>query len=114
YAAAVAGKFEESATKSEVDSPRGVGVTWTGAAKVDGAPWPVNDGHTVWLPPGPHKIEQAAEQPFLRLMDFNGFLESAASLPKGLEFRYQSSARALAVFERQPAKLEVDGNSVPV
>jgi len=114
YAAAVAGKFEESATKSEVDSPRGVGITWTGAAKVDGALWPVNDGHTVWLPPGAHKIEPAAEQPFLRLVDFNGFLESAASLPKGLEFRYQSSARALAVFDRQPTKLEVDGSSLQV
>lgn len=114
YAAAVAGKFEEGATKSEVDSPRGVGVTWTGAAKVDGALWPVNDGHTVWLPPGPHKIEPAPEQPFLRLMDFNGFLESATSLPKGIEFRYQSSARALAVFDRQPAKLEVDGGAVAV
>jgi hypothetical protein len=114
YAAAVAGKFEESATKSEVDSPRGVGVTWAGAAKVDGALWPVNDGHTVWLPPGAHKIEPAAEQPFLRLVDFNGFLESAASLPKGLEFRYQSSARALAVFDRQPTKLDVDGSTVQV
>jgi hypothetical protein len=113
-AAAIAGKFEESATKTEVDSAHGIGVNWTGAAKVDGVLWPANDGRTVWLPAGPHKIEPTTEQPFMRLVDFNGVLQSAGSLPDGLEFRYQSSARALAVFNRQPAKLEVDGSNLVV
>ncbi len=113
-AAAIAGKFEESATKTEVDSSSGIGVTWTGAAKVDGALWPASDGRTVWLPGGPHTIEPTGSQPVMRLVDFNGVLQSAVSLPDGLAFQYQSSARALAVFDKPPTKLEVDGTALAV
>jgi hypothetical protein len=32
----------------------------------------------------------------------------------GVEFSYQSSARAIAVFDRRPAKLSVDGAEEPI
>jgi hypothetical protein len=47
--------------------------------------------------------------PVLHLTDLNADLRSAAAIPNGMEFVYQSSARALALFDREPAKIEIDG-----
>jgi hypothetical protein len=49
----------------------------------------------------------------MRLLDFNGTLKAAQSLPTGIEFTYQSSARAIAILDRAPEKLELDGVPVP-
>jgi hypothetical protein len=111
-AGAVASKFERIGEKIVVDSPRGIGVRWTGPARVNGRSWPVADDQVVWLPAGPHVIESGSEKPALRLTDFNGELSSATSTAEGLEFAYKSSARALAKFSARPAKIEVDGQPV--
>jgi hypothetical protein len=63
----------------------------------------------VWLAPGSHAIQPAAVKPVLRLVDLNAELHSAAAIPGGIEFAYQSSARALATFETPPMSFQIDG-----
>ena len=113
-AAAVVDRLERNGARLVVDSPRGIGVPWNGPALVNGRLWPAADGNTVWLPPGAHAIEAAPAPPRLRLVDFNGELRTAAALPEGIEFSYQSASRALAVVERKPVSLEVDGDSAAI
>jgi len=45
----------------------------------------------------------------LRLLELNAELRSAAAVPGGMEFAYQSSARALAYFESLPGRVQIDG-----
>ncbi len=112
-AGAVVDRVEKIGNKLVVDSPHGVGVPWRGGALVDGNLWPVSDGSVVWLPAGAHALEAAPVLPAARILDFNGNLKTARSLPKGrLEFSYQSSARALAVLDKPPVRMEVDGVEV--
>ena len=47
--------------------------------------------------------------PPLRLLDFNGQINFAETVPNGLEIAYQSSGRAYATLDAQPARIEVDG-----
>jgi len=48
----------------------------------------------------------------LMLTDLNADLRSATAIPNGMEFVYQSSARALAVFDHEPARVEIDGEVI--
>jgi len=109
--AAAAGVAKASLTngKLTIESPRGVGVAWTGPALVDGKPWPLASDTTVWLPRGSHSIEAAPKFPSLRVLDFNGDVTMAATTSVGIEFAYQSGARAMAVLDRAPGTLEIDG-----
>jgi hypothetical protein len=113
-AAAVVSRYEQAGGKTIVESSRGVGVAWNGAAKVNGKLWPVSSGKVVWLPPGPHVVEPAGEAPGLRLVDFNGELRSAISHGHEIEFAYQSSSRAIAIFDRAPGEIQVDGEPADV
>ncbi len=49
-AAAAVSRIERMGPKTVVDSAGGVGIPWTGGAKVDGQFWPVQDDETLWLP----------------------------------------------------------------
>ncbi len=98
--------------KLVVESRRGAGIPWQGPALVDGRPWPVLNGKTLWLPRGPHSVEPSAKPITLEILDFNGDLKSAKVISNGLEFAYQSSARALATLEHAPGKVEIDGAEV--
>jgi len=109
-AAAAVERWERDGDRHVVESPHGVGIRWKGPARVDGRPWPVWDGETVWVPSGRHTIEQASGEPALRLVDLTAELISAASLPQGLEFAYRSPARVFAILNRRPAALSVDGS----
>lgn len=113
-AAAVVRRAERDAGALKVDSPHGVGVRWDGPARVNGRLWPAHDGATLWLPPGPNTVEPAAEAPAVRLLDLNAELCSAAAPGDGLEFAYRSAARALAVLDRAPRRVEVDGAEMAV
>jgi hypothetical protein len=113
-AAAVADRVERNGARLIVESSRGLGVPWVGPALVNGRLWPAADGDTVWLPPGPHVVEAAPAPPPLRLLDFNGELRTASALADGIEFSYRSGSRALAVVERKPARLEIDGEAANV
>jgi hypothetical protein len=108
-AAAAVTRLEQTGPKLSIDSRRGVGVPWRGPAKVDGRPWPVTDGETLWLPGGSHSIEPGTAEPAARLVDFNGTLTSATTTAQGMEFAYRSSSRALARLDRRPSHMQIDG-----
>jgi hypothetical protein len=108
-AAASVERAERSGEKVVVTSHAGAGMRWPGPALVDGRPWPVGSGSVIWLPPGSHSVQSSAVRPVLRLLDLNAELRSAAAVPGGMEFAYQSSARALAYFESPPASVQIDG-----
>ena len=114
-AAADVTRIERMGSKTVVDSATGVGVPWRGGAMVDGQPWPATDGETVWLPAGPHSIEPA---PFLEgphLIRLNGDLKGTrAGGPSSLELSYQSGARAIAILDRTPVAIEIDGGPEPL
>jgi hypothetical protein len=57
-------------------------------------------------------LEIATADPVLRFTDLNAELLSAKALANGVEFVYQSSARAFALLDREPARLEIDGEVV--
>ncbi len=114
-AASTVDRAEQAGGKLVIESHRGVWVKWTGQALVDGRLWPVvngsngSNGSAILLPRGMHAIEPAAKAPALRLIDFNGELQSASALEDGIEFAYRSSSRAMAQIERAPRKIEIDG-----
>jgi hypothetical protein len=111
-AASTVDRAEQAGGKLVIESRRGVAVKWTGPAMVDGRLWPAvsgSNGSAILLPRGMHAIEPAAKAPALRLIDFNGELQSASALEDGIEFAYRSSSRAMAQLERTPRKVEIDG-----
>ena len=111
-AAANVDKIEQNGSRLIIDWPRGVGVPWQGPALVNGRLWPVRSDDTLWLPSGPAVIEPAKNDSAARILDFNGELHSANASAEGLEFSYQSSARAVALLNVRPAGVEIDGASV--
>ncbi|HTS50375.1 MAG TPA: hypothetical protein VMH05_20660 [Bryobacteraceae bacterium] len=111
-AAASVDKVEQNGSRLIIDSARGVGVPWQGPALVNGRLWPVRDDDTLWLPAGPAVIEPATNEPAPRILDFNGELRSAKASEGSLEFSYQSSARAMAIVNVRPSKLEIDDAAV--
>ena len=109
-AAAVVPRVAEADGKLAIESSRGIGIRWNGAAEVDGKPWPVGDGSVIWLPAGAHTIAPAASPAATRILDFNGELGFAQMLSASqIELSYHSAARALALVERKPVRLILDG-----
>jgi hypothetical protein len=112
-AASTVARMERTDTKLVIDSLRGAGVPFKGPARVDGKLWPIADQTTVWLPAGVHTIESAAAPPPLRVLDLNADLKSADAIDGGIEFAYHSTARALALLDQAPGRMELDGAGVP-
>jgi hypothetical protein len=104
--------IERSGGKLVVESKQAMGIPWEGPALVNGKPWPVRDDATLWLPPGAHAVEPAAREVGWRVLDFNGTLRSASQTRTGVELAYESAARAIAVLNFAPARVEVDGVAV--
>jgi Tfp pilus assembly protein PilF len=96
-----------------VNSRYGVGVRWTGPALVDGAPWPYTDGSFVWVPAGQHEITRPgrASDDVVRthLVDFNGEINTATATTRGLVLTYKAEARAIAILDRTPVTMRIDG-----
>ncbi len=114
-AAAKVTRFERVGAKTVVESPNGFGLPWKGAAMVDDLPWPVADSETLWLPPGAHAVEAGNEMPELHMVRLNADLLDARRVgTHGMEFSYASSARAIAIFDRRPLKLSLDGTDEPL
>jgi len=109
---AVVDRMESTGDRLAVDAPRGFGIRWKGPARLDGQPWPAMSDDILWVPAGSHQIEMSSEAPPIRLVDLNGDLKTARSLPHGLSFSYESSARAIAMLDRKPASVEVDGSAL--
>jgi hypothetical protein len=109
-AASTVARLERTDKKWVVDSVRGAGVPFKGPAIVDGKLWPVTDDATVWLAAGVHTIEPAAAALPIRVLDLNAELKSAGAIDGGVEFAYQSTARAMALLDHAPARMELDGS----
>jgi hypothetical protein len=109
-AAASITRTEQIGSSRVVESRRGVGLVWQGGALVDGEAWPVRDDRVLWLPPGTHSVEPGPDEAGLRIEAFNGELQSARRPSPGtVELRYRSSARALALLNRKPSRMRIDG-----
>jgi hypothetical protein len=114
-AAAKVSRIERVGSKTVVESANGVGLPWQGGAIVDDLPWPAADGETLWLPPGAHAVEAAKETPGLRIVRLNAELHGARRRGANcVEFSYESQARAIAVFDRRPLKMSLDGVDEPL
>jgi len=110
-ASAAVKRIEAAGAKVTVESGATVGLPWKGDALVDGRPWPASDGETVWLPAGTHSVEPAQPATSARLIRLNGELTAARTKPTGeLEFSYRSASRAIAVLDRAPKTLRIDGS----
>jgi hypothetical protein len=108
-AASTVDHAESQDGKLVVHTLRGAGIRWSGPALVDGHLWPIANGEKVWIPAGTHTLEVGSDPPIHRLLDFNGDLTSASASADSVQFAYRSSARALAVTERAPQRVEIDG-----
>jgi len=108
-AAAVVTRIEQTRNGFMLDSPGGIGVPWQGPAVVDGAPWPITDGATLWLSPGSHQVEPGLQTLAHRVLRFGGNLKSAAVMTNGIELSYQSSSRTFASVDRVPSRVIIDG-----
>ena len=112
--AAVVTRAETVGPKLMVDSPRGVALRWTGPALVDGQPWPVMNESLLFLPAGAHSVEAGGAAPAVQVTHFNGELTSAEPVDAdAVELAYHSSARAFAVLNRKPVRVEIDGGDSP-
>lgn len=111
-AAAVPSRYEQIGPKLVVESPRGIGIPWQGAARVNGQPWPLLTGDTLWLPPGAFAIERHDVPPPLRILDTSAIIGSVSSIPQGFEVAYTSSSRAFFLLDR-PASVALDGVAQP-
>jgi hypothetical protein len=84
---------------------------------VDGKHWPGWGDNEVFIPGGTHQI--TPDEPRFRLVDrslldirllrFTGNLDTLAHTGRGLEFTYDSQLRTLALFNRKPFEIQVDG-----
>ena len=109
-AAAAGARVERTGAKLVVTASMGVGLSWKGAALVDGEPWPASDGETVWLPAGSHAVEAGNWSGAVHLVRLNGDLQAARAIgDKTVEFSYASEARAIAVFDSPVRRVVVDG-----
>ena len=107
--------MEHMGPKTVVDSAGGVGIPWTGGAKVNGELWPAQDDEILWLPAGPHAIEPVPLFAGPRLVYLNGDLKAARAVDSHtVEFTYQSASRAIAILSRTPVKLQIDGADEPL
>ena len=108
--AAAVTRVERIGPKLVVDSRHGVGVPWHGSAVVDGEPWPVSDGETVWLPGGAHAVEAARVSLPFHAVRFNGTIRAARGTSAGrVEISYTASSRAIAVMDQPVQRYEIDG-----
>jgi hypothetical protein len=108
-AGAVPMRYSRSAGKVIVESRNGLGVRWSGPAKVNGRSWPLASDDVVWLPGGSFVLEPATAPVRHRVVDFNGDLKAAFSTPTGVELSYQSGSRALAALNGNVKRMFVDG-----
>ncbi len=92
-----------------IASRKSTGVLWNGPVKVNGKLWPITDGRILWLPPGESAIETSVEDAPMHVVDLNGSLRTASANAAGIQFSYQSGSRALAIVDRRPSIIEIDG-----
>jgi hypothetical protein len=89
--------------------------------KVDNIVWPGWGENEIFVPGGTHRIT-AVEKKFslfdtsvldIRLVRFAGNLDALTRTDRGFRFDYDSAMRSLALFNKQPFAIKVDGNAHP-
>ena len=103
---------DEDADPWRVESDRPFGVNWPGPVRVNDRSWPVTDGTTAWLPPGKHRLGPGDAVPPMRLLRLTGDLLDAQVTEDGIEFRYDSASRAIALVDVHPSTILVDHQPV--
>jgi hypothetical protein len=113
---AVVTEYAKDRKRITFASPQDIELNWpaTEGAIVDGKPWPAQSSTTLHLPAGSHVIEAAAKREGMSLIDLNANLRSAAESGKRITFDYSSDSRAIARFNRQPSRIEVDGTPLTI
>lgn len=106
--------MERNGQALTVTSCKGVGVRWPGPANVDGTPWPIYDGRTVWLPAGKHVINSGQAELPVRITSFNGVLLTAHVTGSAVEFEYESDSRSAALVSGRIGRASVDGHSAVI
>ena len=108
---AVVTEYARDRKRTTFASPQDVEFNWpaTEGAVVDGKPWPAQSATALHLPAGSHVVEATAKRDGMSLIDLNANLRSAAESGKRITFEYSSDSRAIARFNRKPARIEVDG-----
>jgi hypothetical protein len=113
-AAAPVTRMEKVGPKTVLDASSAIGLPWKGPALVDGQPWPVLDAATVWLPVGPHSVEPGGPDAPVHVLRFNGDLRAARIVDVAtIEFSYENQSRAIAILDRIPSTLQIDGTPSP-
>ena len=109
-AAASVRRVEEAGDAWTIDSPAGVGVRWPGGATVDGKPWPLSDGAMVCgCPPASTSCRLWRPAP-IPASSISTATCSRRKLYNGeLALTYSASSRAIAILEKRPSTLELDG-----
>ena len=72
----------------------------------------MTDGTTAWLPPGKHRLGPGDAVPPMRLLRLTGDLLDAQVTEDGIEFRYDSASRAIALVDVHPSTILVDHQPV--
>lgn len=91
--------WKESAAGLSVKLGAPARIDWMGGATVNGMPWPLTDGKSIYLPAGEWKIEAAAQPPATRLVDHNLRVESVTADDGGYTIRYSSRTAGIAIVE---------------
>ena len=95
--------------RTTVEASADVEIAWNGAALVDGKAWPLESGGYIRLPGGRHVLEPVQEKHSLRVLDLNARLIDAGMNGGRIAVEYESDSRAVARFDRKPARMTVDG-----
>lgn len=111
-AAAAAAEIRKEGESWVVQAARPLGVNVGGPVTVNGRPWPVHDERTVWLPAGKWKLHRAEAWPEMGVRDLNARLLGAVVSGEGVEFRYESGSRALALLNKAAIEMRIDGKRV--
>jgi hypothetical protein len=111
--AAAVSQLEALGSRTVVVSAYGFGLPWKGPAVLDGQLWPVWNSSTVWVPAGSHVVEPlkpgAPAVSGVHLTYLNADLRTARFTADGVEFGYLASSRAIAILDRPPLRVEIDG-----
>jgi hypothetical protein len=112
---AVITRYAKMQRRVTVESTRDLELKWPSGegALVDGKLWPVQSSAVLYLPAGFHRIEPAPKRDGITVIDINATLRSAAVESKRVAFEYSSESRAIARFDRRPARIDVDGEPFP-
>jgi len=93
----------------EVTATEPTRIVWKGPISVDGKVWPLQDDGSALIAAGNHKLSPSVADLPLRVIDFNGGIQSALAEDGRVDLAYASPSRAIAVLSAKAASVEIDG-----